>query len=99
MTPQYKEGEKIHFRRKQEPVEGDAILASFSFAQCLTPCPHGEASNVGSLGCTRCKYYGGRWAYAVATGHSGLYGTTDMRQKIYCKRKKVENETEESESD
>ena len=99
MIPRYKEGEKIYFRREQEPVEGDAILASFSFAQCLTLCPHGEASNVGSLGCTRCKYYGGREAFAVATGRTGLYGTTDMKQKIFCKRKKVENETDESESD
>lgn len=99
MTPRYKEGEKIYYRREQEPVEGDAILASFSSAQCLTLCPHGETSNVGSLGCTRCKYYGGRWAYAIATGRSGLYGATDMKQKIFCKRKRVKNKTEESESD
>ena len=87
MTPRYKEGEKIHFRRKQEPVEGDAILASFSSALCLTPCPHGETALVGSVSCTDCKYYGGRCAYAVATGGSGLYGTADMEQNVYCTRK------------
>ena len=87
MTQKYKEGEKIYFRNEQEPVEGDAILASFSSSWCLTPCPHGETTNVGSLGCTRCKYYGGRCAYAVATGGNGLYGTEDMKQNVYCKRK------------
>ena len=85
MTQRYKEGEKIYFK-------GDAILASFSSAQCLTPCPHGETALVGSVSCEDCKYYGGRCAYAVATGGSGLYGTADMEQNIYCKSGTIMND-------
>ena len=99
MIQRYEEGEKIRFTRGQEHVEGSAILASFSSARCLTPCPHGEAPNVGSVGCTICKYYGGQEAFAVATGHTGLYGTINMKRNVYCKRKNVKNATEESESD
>ena len=95
MTQKYKEGEKIRFRNEQEPVEGDVILASFSSSVCSTPCPHGEASNVGSLGCTICKYYGGKEAFAVATGRKGLYGTIDMKRNVYCTRKTKRTEDQD----
>ena len=78
-------GRIIQYDFEQKPVEGTPINAAFG-GQCHTQCPHQPKIKVGSLSCERCEHFGGREAFAVATGYSSHYGGTSEHRKIYCKK-------------